>query len=71
MQYGFDKGVIGVAAGTIDEGSLKAMGMNVSEHIFVEQKVGWYDIPDDGVKRWGRFSDGFEEKLDVWRRGRS
>ncbi|KAI4284264.1 MAG: hypothetical protein L6R38_001541 [Xanthoria sp. 2 TBL-2021] len=68
MKYGFDETNIGIAAGAMDEGSLKGEVMKVTGHIFVEQKPSWYEIPEDGVKRWERFSDGFEEKLDMWRR---
>ncbi|KAI4225213.1 MAG: hypothetical protein L6R36_004077 [Xanthoria steineri] len=71
MRYGFDEANIGIAAGTMDEASLKGDEMKVTEHIFMEQKPSWYGIPKDGVKRWERFSDGFEEKLQIWRSERS
>ena len=67
MKYRFDEKTIGVAAGTINEGSLQVNEMKVTEHIFVEQKAAWHEIAEDGAKRWARFSDGFEEKLRDWR----
>ncbi|KAL9000207.1 MAG: hypothetical protein Q9169_001109 [Polycauliona sp. 2 TL-2023] len=74
MQYKCDETTIGIAAGTIDErcfanaGGGGLMKMGVTEHIFLEQKVAWYEIPDDGAKRWGRFLDEYEEKLEEWRK---
>ncbi len=71
MKYASDDATIGIAAGTMDERSLKGEAMKLTEHIFVEQKPGWYTIPEDGVKRWERFSAGFEEELQAWMKERS
>ncbi|KAL8926933.1 MAG: hypothetical protein Q9172_001594 [Xanthocarpia lactea] len=71
MKYASDDATIGIAAGTIDERSLKGEAMKLTEHIFVEQKPGWYNLPEDGLKRWERFSAGFEEKLQAWMKERS
>lgn len=67
MKYLCDES-IGVAAGTIEEGSLRERMMGVREHIFVGQKAGWYQLPEDGVERWEGFTEEFEEKLEVWKR---
>lgn len=67
MKYLCDES-IGVAAGTIEEGSLRERILGVSEHIFVGQKVGWYELPEDGAGRWERFTEGFEEELRAWKR---
>ncbi|KAI4278188.1 MAG: hypothetical protein LQ337_001202 [Flavoplaca oasis] len=67
MKYQCDEATIGIAAGTIDEGNLHGNEMKATEHIFVEQKAAWHQMAEDGVKRWGRFSDMFEEKLRDWR----
>lgn len=71
MKYFCDE-TIGVAAGTIEEeGSAKEGGLGkwgVTEHIFLTEKAGWFDVPDDGAKRWEGFSEGFKEKLEGWRR---
>lgn len=66
MMYHCDGANIGIAAGTIDEDSLEGRVMQVTEHIFLGQKPGWHAISEDGVKRWERFPDGFEKKLQEW-----
>ena len=67
MKYQCDEVIIGIAAGTIDEGGLHGNEMKATEHILVEQKAAWLQMAEDGVKRWGRFSDIFAEKLRDWR----
>lgn len=73
MKYFCDEN-IGVAAGTIEEGSFaKRRGdgvEKVTEHIFMGEKAGWYEVPEDGVKRWEGFSEGFEKKLRAWKKGK-
>lgn len=39
---------VGIAAGSLDDDT--QMPRLVS-HDFVKEKVAWYEIPDDGVKR--------------------
>lgn len=55
MQYNVDPEEIGVCAGSLDESSIKggirALDGIKKKHIFVKDKVGWYDIPDDGYER--------------------
>lgn len=66
MMYHWGGASIGIAAGTIDEESLKGAVMQVTEHIFLGQKPAWHAIAEDGVKRWDRFSDELEQKLQEW-----
>ncbi|KAL9022184.1 MAG: hypothetical protein Q9185_000584 [Variospora sp. 1 TL-2023] len=71
MKY-FCEETIGVAAGTIDEKGCAKGGdsgrWRIKEHIFLREKTEWFDVPDDGAKRWAGFSEGFEEKLEGWRK---
>lgn len=58
-----------MAAGTIDEESLPkgTLSMLGRPRIFLEDKAGWYDIPDDGAPGYERFGGDFEKKLGEWR----
>lgn len=68
MEYFFDMDTVSVAAGTIDDRRMQSgVVMKVTEHIFVEQKPGWYEIPEDGVKQCDTFPDGFEGKFAAWK----
>ena len=67
MFYYCDSGSIGVAAGTIDEGSVKSGGMKVTGHIFVAQKPEWYEIGEDGVGRSDGFPEGLQRKVEEWK----
>lgn len=55
MQYNVEPQFIGMCEGSLDEnsvvGGMKALDGINKKHIFVKDKVGWYDIPDDGVER--------------------
>ena len=55
MQYNVELEEIGVCAGSLDESSVKggiqALDGIKKKHIFVKDKVGWYDIPNDGYER--------------------
>lgn len=61
---------ISITAGSIDENSVRTTLPKVSQHIFVEkrEKAGWYDLPDDKIPRYSKFSSGFQRKLDEWKK---
>lgn len=61
---------IDIAAGTIDDDSVEGDLVPVSAHIFVSQKASWFAIGQDGLKRWDRFTGGYQLKLDEWERKR-
>jgi len=55
MQYRAAPHYTGICAGSLDEKSV-AGGVELLEninkhHIFVKDKVSWYDIPEDGLER--------------------
>jgi hypothetical protein len=60
----------GIAAGSLDEESMPAGTLAGLERprIFLQEKAGWYDIPEDGAPKFERFQPGFDEKLGEWRR---
>src|SRR6266536_2534349 len=53
MQYKCQPDQISIAAGTIDEESVKGKLPKVGAHIFVDSmdNDGWYELPKDGIKR--------------------
>lgn len=66
MKYKCQPDKISIAAGTIDEDSVEGELGQVTAHIFLSQKAGWYTIGEDGLKRWDRFGDDFQSKIDEW-----
>jgi hypothetical protein len=36
--------------------------------IFLKEKPGWYDVPDDGRPNFERHETGFDESLEKWKR---
>jgi len=70
MQYNCQPGIISIAAGSIDEDSVKTTLPKVSEDIFVEEveKIGWYQLPNDKIPKYSRFPPGFQKKIDDWRK---
>lgn len=56
-----------IVVGSIDEGSVKGELMKPTEHIFLEEKAGWFDLPEDGLGRFERFSEGVSDrKIKAW-----
>ncbi|OBT84582.1 hypothetical protein VE02_06326 [Pseudogymnoascus sp. 03VT05] len=56
-----------IVVGSIDEGSIKGEMMKPTEHIFLEEKAGWFDLPEDGLGRFERFSEGeSDKKIKAW-----
>lgn len=55
MQYNVEPQFIGICAGSLDEnsvvGGMKVLDGISKKHIFVKDKVAWYDIPDDGLEQ--------------------
>ncbi|RMZ01196.1 hypothetical protein D0860_07700 [Hortaea werneckii] len=68
MRYRHQPGSTGIAMGCLDQGSVKGesarVAFRVEEHIFVGQKAWWYEIHDE-VPKYERFSEGFEEEIQV------
>jgi len=66
MQYHAVPAHTGVCAGSLDEksviGGVKLLEGLSTTHIFVKDKVSWYEIPDDGKERQ-QYMDSAEELL--------
>jgi ubiquinone/menaquinone biosynthesis C-methylase UbiE len=58
-----------LALGTVDLKSLKAAIPKVKQHIFVEEKVPWEVLPDDGAPRLQGMSEKHLDDADLARRG--
>ena len=68
MTYYAAPDTIAVAAGTIDETSMQGELLKPDCHIFVEDKAGWFTLPDDGLTRYEKFPPGFEDTLETWKK---
>ena len=69
MQYKLQPDKISITAGSIDGESVKGVLVKPSEHIFLGEKAGWFEIPDDGLERYARFCTEFDGKLENWKKG--
>lgn len=66
MKYKAEPGTIGICAGTVDESSVEAQGLEEmvqgkAKHIFVGEKAGWYILGEDGLRRY----EGLTELIGV------
>lgn len=56
-----------IVVGSIDEKSVKGELKKPTEHIFLEEKAGWYDLPEDGLGRFQRFNNAESDKrINAW-----
>jgi hypothetical protein len=56
-----------ITVGSIDEGSVKGELVKPSMHIFLEEKAGWFDLPEDGLKRFEKWDDEeSDKKIQAW-----
>ena len=73
MIYHCEPEQIGIAVGTIDEGSvLRDEGAEMEKsvgHIFLREKAGREVLGDDDIERFEGFGGGFEEMLRRWEDG--
>jgi hypothetical protein len=68
MKYDHQPEYIGIAAGTIDEGSVKGVLPKADHHIFLDEKAGWYDLPGDETGKYAKHRPAFQEGLDASRK---
>lgn len=68
MMYKVQPDKISIAAGSIDEESVKGVLVKPSEHIFLGEKAGWFEVGNDGLKRFEGFPEGFEGRLESWKK---
>ncbi|KZP08656.1 hypothetical protein FIBSPDRAFT_938850 [Athelia psychrophila] len=55
---------ISVPASTIHLANVKGELPGVGAHIFVGEKAPWYEIPEDGLPRYEKFSEGFMKLIE-------
>jgi hypothetical protein len=67
MKYDHQPDCIGLAAGTIDEESVKGELPKTDHHIFLDEKAGWYDLPDDNTGKYAKHRPAFQQDLDASR----
>ncbi|TVY19030.1 putative lyase [Lachnellula arida] len=68
MQYKWEPEVIHLTAGTINEQSVKGNMPKIGQHLFVQEKAGWFSLPDDEVPKCQTFGSGFQKKLEAWKK---
>ena len=68
MRYDHQPESIGIAAGTIDERSVKGELPKADHHIFLDEKAGWYDLPGDETGKFAKHRPAFQEGLDASRK---
>ncbi|KZP18543.1 hypothetical protein FIBSPDRAFT_933335 [Athelia psychrophila] len=64
MQYKHERTEISVPASTIHLANVKGELPGVGAHIFVGEKAPWYEIPEDGLPRYEKFSEGFMKLIE-------
>jgi hypothetical protein len=71
MHYDCDAGVMLVTAGSIEEESVTGKLPKPGCHIFLAEKAGWFEVPDDKLERFKGFSDEtYDKKIEGWMRER-
>ncbi|PLB43222.1 hypothetical protein P170DRAFT_441677 [Aspergillus steynii IBT 23096] len=63
MRYDFNPEGVGIAAGTIDSSSGSEVVPRPARHIYLKEKAGWFEVPEDGAERWEGHFDGVREVI--------
>ena len=66
MMYVFERERVGLTLGTINEADPPISG--ITYHMFLSEKASWYIVPDDVATRQAGFGDGFQAKVDKWKK---
>ena len=66
MQYHLQPARLSIAASTIDKST--APVPQPEEHIFLNEKASWFQMPDDGLSRFDEFDPSFQDKLNRWKK---
>ncbi|KAH8430505.1 GFA family protein [Aspergillus melleus] len=64
MRYDFSPEMVGIAAGTIDQAADSGIVPRPARHIYLREKAGWFEVPDDGAERWEGHFDGVREIIE-------
>jgi hypothetical protein len=64
MRYFVEADRVGIAIGVLDDA--EGLELIPSAHIFLKDKPGWFQVPDDGAERCQEFSTAWEEIL-AWK----
>ena len=66
MRYFFEPDRFGITVGLLDGG--KQLELRPSAHIYLKDKPAWFDVPDDGARRWQEFNMEFTERIEQHRK---
>lgn len=67
MSYHCEPDVIGIVLGTVDEETVNGILGKSGAHIFVDEKAGWYELPEDNVPRYSGFPSSFQAIINDWK----
>ncbi len=65
MRYFFEPDRVAVTVGCLDGG--KQLELQPSAHIFLKDKPAWFEVPEDGARRWQEFHTEFTERIEEHR----
>ena len=68
MRYYCRPGSVSIVYGSVDE-SQEALEPP-KEHIFVQEKASWFELPEDGATRHEKFDPPFHDMLHNWKKNR-
>ena len=66
MKYHCRPDGLSIPLGLIDRANDVGESMNPTEHIFLNSKVSWLPLPDDGLERHAEFDEPFRRRLEQW-----
>ena len=55
--------------GTVDEGSVAGDLGGGYEHVFWNERAGWWRKDDGSGTKWGEFDDWYKKCLEQWEQG--
>ena len=59
-----------VAMGIVDDASVIGKLPLPKEHIFLQEKAAWWELPrDDGIARYAAFNETWKGRLEEWIEG--
>ncbi|ETN40877.1 uncharacterized protein HMPREF1541_05157 [Cyphellophora europaea CBS 101466] len=65
MWYTFRDGKVGIASATLDQDY--GVSLAPSKHIFLKDRPTWFQVPDDGAKRYDEHEADFGRQIREWR----
>ena len=62
MRCLFEPDKLGITVAVLDGG--KQLELRPSAHIYLKDKPAWFDVLDDGARRWQEFNKEFTESIE-------